>query len=652
MTMMVDVIAMLLSFAMMLTGAGGAGQPAEASRTLVVRDVSLTYDGETVELAPSLRLGVSTDGEKAVFDFGIDRGEETLMPIQLGVSQENGVTALFESSDIAVNVPSGAISAAMEQANAMLEGMMGQVQTENPELIGFLTEEFVPAYSALLSAAMDPEYASTLTEKGNAIFDAVIDRGEGTPVTEVLEGQDYALTEYNYTIDGAQMSALIDGLCEADELFGNYYAAMFKLYAMMPEESGLNQITSFDDLFNNMGMEMTMEVSERISDDREVDLMDSMLTLDMSGFVAKMAESAGEDAQVPEIPPIVMDITSELVNGEKDATVNWDYEVEGSSVAMTIHAADNTDGISAEMDMDMSMQGEEMAALSLSCFQQETEDGGKAYEMNMGIHAAGQGDFELGVEGVSAEDGTSQNSVSLSGENNGKSFALSFALDVTADAIEDLANGHEPTLAIDDLSQEALNKLNEDETFSAALMQVVGSLSMDAQKLATDEGIVALTAQFQGAQADYDYNYDESGFDVEDEEINDYEYEEEEVEDDGILPFDQPEFNWLPEGWSITDVNVDTAFDWVDVSISDETGENTLYAIFFSNQGEEQTNYIVSDKGEVTPVEGREISVSAFDEGGASVTLQEGGVYANLMFYSVETIDMETIGQVVAGIAF
>ena len=56
MTMTMNLIAMLLSFAMMLTGVGGEGQPAEASRTLALHDVRLYINDETLDLDPELLL--------------------------------------------------------------------------------------------------------------------------------------------------------------------------------------------------------------------------------------------------------------------------------------------------------------------------------------------------------------------------------------------------------------------------------------------------------------------------------------------------------------------------------------------------------------------------------------------------------------------
>ena len=97
--MSLNIIAILVSLAMMLTGVGGEGQPAEAARTLVLHNVRITVNDETVDLAPELRLGASTDGQKAVYDLGVDLNGETLFPIQLGAADE-GITALFGKSEV------------------------------------------------------------------------------------------------------------------------------------------------------------------------------------------------------------------------------------------------------------------------------------------------------------------------------------------------------------------------------------------------------------------------------------------------------------------------------------------------------------------------------------------------------------------------
>ena len=58
---------------------------------------------------------------------------------------------------------------------------------------------------------------------------------------------------------------------------------------------------------------------------------------------------------------------------------------------------------------------------------------------------------------------------------------------------------------------------------------------------------------------------------------------------------------------------------------------------------------VAEEDGKV--VDGRMMNVTDFGEGGLSVTVSENGMYGNLMFTS-EAIELDTIGQIVAGIEF
>ena len=669
MTITMNLIAMLLSFAMMLTGAGGEGQPAQA-RNLVLHNVQFSYNGESVKLPQALHVGASTDGEKAVFDFGIDQGGETLLPVQLGVS-EAGVAALFTKSDVAVNVTADAIDAAMEQASGMMQSMTGAIQTENPELLQFLTEEFLPAYTGLIEAAKDPDFAERMNAKGDEILAGIVDKGEGVADTLLLEGEQYAVTKYTYTLDSDQMAQLMDGIFAAEDALKNYADALFKLYSMLPEESGLNGIASYNDLFNKTGMQASMDFVEQVTADGEINQTNAVLTMDMNAMIKKTVEQqtaeGQETAEVPELPPMVVDIESLKMGAMTDVMTSFDYAVEGVGVNMVAHANDDVDGKLMDMSMGMKQGDETIATMDFSAYM--NEEGFNSVNFHIDAPASNT-EVAIGAAGTANEDGTGTTNVELSVDSGSDSFNLSFDLDVTADAIEDLVNGHETVLTLDDLSEDALNAIGEDETFQAAMMQVVGSMSMDAQKLTAEENVQKLIALFQfqndapvvvdgqpeadGGDYDYtfeiepegDYEYEIEGVDGEEDE-----YDNEEVEDDGELGFEQPQFTWLPEGWEIQETNVDTAYDWMDVTMGDENGENNAYAIFFSDTDNTQVSYLVGDDGSIAPVEGREMSVSDFGEGSVSVTLHEGGLYCNIMFNSAD-LDLETIGQIVAGIQY
>lgn len=654
--MTMNFLAILLSLAMMLTGVGGEGQPAEASKTLVLHDFVLTYGDETVALNPSLRLGASTDGQKAVFDLGVDVNGDTLFPIQLGVD-DSGITALFEKNDVAVKVSAEALNALTEQANQMMAAMQSQMAqgNGNPELMSFLTQEFIPAYTGLIGAVQDPAFAAELQAKGDEIFAQVIDRGEGQPASLTIDDKTYDnLTQYAYTIEADQLAELCDAIYTSNEKLEAYYNALFKLYSMMPEESGLNGLTSFKDLFDKFGMDISLAVEEQLSEDKTVDVMDGVLTMDMSGMIAKAMQAQGTEGAAPEVPPIVMNIHSQQVDGVKDASVTCDYEgdANGESVAMemamTVHAEDARN-MNMSLDMRIAQNGKDLAAIGFTADNQANPENGEGAH-SIGFTVTGDNGLNMSLQnsGISHADGTSEDNLVYAADINGQHVGVSFNLDVVADAIEDKANGHEAAVQIDDLSQEAMGSLGQDQNFQAALMQASGSLMADAQTLTADESVQQLMGLFTAMrqpQVIEDYDYSDDSF--EGEETGDYEYQE--PEDDGVLAFNQPTFTWLPEGWELQDEDIDTAYDWVSQSFSD--GSNYMYATFYQDNESNQVNYVVGEDGSIQAVEGREVSISDFGEGSLSVTIREDNVFGNLNLYG-EAMDVETIGQIVAGIQF
>ncbi len=654
--MTMNFLAILLSLAMMLTGVGGEGQPAEASKTLVLHDFVLTYGDETVALNPSLRLGASTDGQKAVFDLGVDVNGDTLFPIQLGVD-DSGITALFEKNDVAVKVSAEALNALTEQANQMMAAMQSQMAqgNGNPEMMSFLTQEFIPAYTGLIAAVQDPAFAGELQAKGDEIFAQVIDRGEGQPASLTIDGNTYDnLTQYNYTIEADQLAELCDAIYTSNEKLEAYYNALFKLYSMMPEESGLSGLTSFKDLFGKLGMNISLAVEEQLSEDKTIDVMDGVLTMDMSGMIANAMKAQGTEGEAPEIPPIVMNIHSQQVDGVKDASVTCDYEgdANGESVAMemamTVHAEDARN-MNMSLDMRIAQNGKDLAAIGFTADNQANPENGEGAH-SIGFTVTGDNGLNMSLQnsGISHADGTSEDNLVYAADINGQHVGVSFNLDVVADAIEDKANGHEAAVQIDDLSQEAMGNLGQDQNFQAALMQASGSLMADAQTLTADESVQQLMGLFTAMrqpQVIEDYDYSDDSF--EGEETGDYEYQE--PEDDGVLAFNQPTFTWLPEGWELQNEDIDTAYDWVSQSFSD--GSNYMYATFYQDNSSNQVNYVVGEDGSIQAVEGREVSISDFGEGSLSVTIHEENVYGNLNLYG-EAMDVETIGQIVAGIQF
>ena len=663
--MTINILAIIISLAMMLTGAGAEGQPAEMARTLTLHDLTVTYNDETVEVAPALRLGAYTDGEKAVFDFGLDLNDDTLFPIQLGASEADGLTVLFVKSGIAARVSANALNALSEQATQMMAGL---AEGEDAELVDFLMNEYLPAYAGLIEAVQDESFREQIQQKGNEIFGQVIDRGEGEAVTETIEGEEYALTAYSYAIESDKLVELIDALYTSDDVLNAYYQAMFKLYGMLPEESGLNGMTSFADLFEMTGMQMRMDVEEKLSDDGEIDIMDAVMTLDMNAMVQQLAatqmeaydadmaedeDDEPEEIEIPELPPMVFDIHSAKVGDQNTANMSCDYEMDEGAVSITADASQDAQTMSFNMTMSVAEEGEQVAYIDMGANKTSDEEGGAAYAVTFRVVDEHEADVLVALNGIREANGTSANTVLLTGMVDGDSFTVGFDVDVTDAPIEDQANGCEAAVVIDDLSDEALNALGEDQGVQGVLMQVLGSLTADAQKLTTDESVQALMnlgSVVEDEIEDYDYDYDAENFDGEGDDYGDDDDYSEEVVDDGELPYGMPEITWLPEGWSVADTQVDTAYDWVDITLADADGSSVGYLMFYADDSTTD-NYVVGEDGTLVPVEGREVSITPIDEYMLSVNLSENGVYGN-MTINTENIDLETVGQIIAGIHF
>lgn len=673
---MTSLIAMLLSLAMMLTGAGGEAMPAQSARTLTLRNVVVTYNGETQRLTPEAHIGAMTDGESAVFDFGVDVDGQTLLPIQIGVG-EKGVTALFGQSGVALNLTKQAVDGAMDQFGGM-GGMVTDVQ--NPELLTFLTREFLPAYAGLMKATADKDFQEAVKVKSEELLDSMVDRGEGTPDVAVIDDVSYDVLTYHYAIDAAHMGELADALFASTPELTAYSDALFKLYSMMPAETGLNELHSFTDLMTKFNIDMNMEIDEKRSEDGQVQVADAVLTLDMNNMVARMnaqmqqaeplpVEDAegepveGEPVPTPEpivLEPIVMNMHSVTADGATSANVSFAYEMQGSALELDMNVAQDAASTSMELNGSVSANGEKTGRLTMSSIQAVNEAGGSSYGFSASVVSKDAIQMDISVYGDVSDEGASNNTFSLDGRNPNASFGLSFDVEISADAIEDKANAAEPALVIDDLSDETMSALFQDENNAALLMQIGSSLSADAAKLTQDQSVQNAVALLSGQRLpisvedepapDYDYTYeiegDDGDFVIEG---MDGEGEYEAAEDDGELGFELPELTFLPEGWSIGNVETDTAYDWVGVTVTDAAGAEVMYATFFQDMDGEQASYIVAEDGTVQ--QSRTMTVNDYGEGGMAATVRQNGIYGNFSF-APDTVDVETIGQIVAGIEY
>ena len=577
--MSMNLIAMLVSLAMMLTGAGGAVRtealPATmTARTLTLSNVSVTWNGEPLHLAPQAHIGVSTDGNKAVYDFGIDLDGKTLLPVQL-VADDQGLTALSGNSGVAVNVTAEALAGLAEQLEAQLNASMAAQDAESAELMQFFTGEYMPAYTGLLQLAMDPGRYEEINASSQKVFDRMVDRGEGTPTVLDMDGARYDVTAYSYSMDAMQMAALSDAIFNEIPELGDYYRALFRLYDMTPEESGLKGLDSFSALFERFGIQMQMDIDEQRNADGTVSVMDSVLTFDPASMLAMPQAMAGTEVETgealpgavdggdtlmqdvtpeadaaaeptdaagsteatapteagptdaagsveaeapaqPALEPIVMNLHSLKIPDYQESNASCVYALdERHSVDINMTATDNAGVKEAEMTAFVTVDGRKAYGGKLSAFLALDETGTVSYSLNMKAAQQDRAKVDASVYGVENPDGTSQNSVLVEARTRKKSASVAFDLNVTADAVEDKTGSVEPACVIDDLSEAGLQDLGSNPAAIGALMKALGSLTADFNTLKRDPGMKTLwsLARGKGLPIDVD-DLNEAAFDI------------------------------------------------------------------------------------------------------------------------------------------
>ena len=405
--MSMNLIAMLLSLAMMLTGAGGAVQtealPAtETARTLTLSNVSVTWNGEPLQLAPQAHIGVSTDGKKAVYDFGIDLEGKTLLPVQL-VADEQGLTALSGNSGVAVNITAEALAGLAEQLEAQVNASLAAQDAEGAKLMQFITGEYMPAYTGLLQLAMDPGRYEEINAKCQKVFDRVIDRGEGTPTVLEVDGAKYDVTAYSYSLDAMQMAALTDAIFIEIPEFGDYYKALFHLYDLLPEESGLRGLDSYSALFERFGIQMQMDIDEQRNADGTVDVMDAVLTFDPNAMLTLPQAMAGTAPEAAEALPEAVDGGETQMQGvaleADEAAEPTEAEPAEAEQAEAVEQAEAEPTEAAEAAEAEPTEAEATEAAEAAEALQAAEDGGEAEMADCGnthsIENIGDCDLEM-----------------------------------------------------------------------------------------------------------------------------------------------------------------------------------------------------------------------------------------------------------------
>ena len=560
--------------------------------------------------------------------------EESVLPHASGAApmanfsrpNMNAYTVDFSLPNVSGNAPAEE-SASPDETE---DGPAGSADTEaldpfsasilppNQGFQNFMMERYIPAYLNLLKAIQHPDFDARVLA-ANEEFDAKIDRGEGVPGKAEHNGVEYDVSTYAYTLDSSQMCALVDETYNSiNEEVSDFYAMFFEYVSLISDAN----VHSFKDLMTLTHMDMHADVQENISQDGEYRDLDMVMTFSM-----------------PNMDPFVFNYEGWQLGSESEVTMTCDYAYEG--MGMEIDAQADYDGSSATTSMSMDLFEEDVKIGSFNIeeiIETDPETGEKHYRMGVN---AGDDDiaFDCSLEGTVQASGDSENTFELSVAAYGDTISFAFDADISTEPFENQVTGADST----EITYEMLTSEDSEamSALSGDILEIAGSFVNDVQVLVEDESINELINVFSNnalLNTDEDTSYD-----------SDYDYSD---YDDGELPFDEPEFTYLPEGYQIVQTDIDTLYDSVSVIITDASEENSIDAYFTCNymEGNAET-YAVNADGEMTAFEDRLITIEQDGDDYYYVDLNDGNVSVSLVIFA-DDIDLETIGKIVAGLKF
>ena len=603
---MINVLALLVSLAMMLTGAvAPVAEP--VSRTLVLGNLTVQINDEEVKLSPYAQVGVTTDGEKAVYDMFVGgKDGETFLPFQLA-ADENGLLLLSDNSNVTIKLT----KEELEQAMAQLEVNMDEADQAVFAQLG----EFGTAYGDMLKLVGDSDAMKELQVKANAIYDEMIERGEGQPDKVVIDDETYDAMTYVYDVTGAQMGALTDAVMASDERLAAYAAAYFKLFDIMPEESGLREIDSYEDIFEKLGIDMTMHMVESIVEGGPT-VTDGTIRISAEEipqpleFVVHAVK--GEDAQTSTLTGeftaddgMLLTFYMEAAMAGSDMTANMTFTANPTEADQEVAEAEaeeveEVDEVESE-DVDGEGDAEDAIFFTVDFEQSYSADTDVtsrvlSYTLDIADFEDVDAHGEFTIDGVSGGEAGSACTVSGSLDIDEQSFGFSFDANVNDAPI--------------------VERISEDKAVSVTEVDptvLIAGVSADALKLYTDESVQKLVSvgkkAFENMMAvnDTDAQDDDGELEMLDGEGEIIEPDTDAGEQPAAedLPYANPQFNWLPEGYAVENVNVEPEYRDVNCTISNSaTGDSIFVDINESYNDGNVNHYIIREDGSYEAIDG------------------------------------------------
>ena len=501
-----SLLALILSLIIALSGAGAVAPIPETATQTTIRDITVTLDDDIyhIEAQPYFTQAIGT--EMAAGTFGVQLGNEALLPMQAAIDQ-NGIRLSVGDSGKVYTLTNETLAESMD------------IDPEDLQVI----EDMISSIGEL--ASYDTAEALQTNRAAYAVLKQVLTAGESTDTVQ-LSGEVVDLETYSGTLDAQTLAALLDALMNGEsQLMANY---MQQLLAVGNRVSN-TQYASWSEALEAEGMDaddnfpvitLTYETAESGDDtydcftlhtegDDDVPATDYVIenTLESGDYHCsiEMQTDNGEDQPSQSLSGTV-DIENALTDApstEFDFTYSinngWEYTDEenpedsyaySSNIEMTLFGNARTENGLDSLNADLTV---ETASEHRSGADLETID--YSYDE--------YANFNLIVSEAAAENEGIDTTVALAVDMDGDTLGLSFIanrVDILFDADALFAGGEEVILTDD-----------ENDTGSAQMEADFMALANDASTLMTqDTGLADLISALTGSMYSDDDDYDDS----------------------------------------------------------------------------------------------------------------------------------------------
>ncbi len=624
MTMSINFLSILLSLAMMLTGAAGLETETAMGAAITIRDFYLDYNDVSVALEPSVTAGVSTENGAAIFDLSMACGEESLFPLQLIVTEDNA-TVVAEKAGKAFTIDAETLNGIINEA-LDLDAMMSS------EEVTAAMEEMKAAWAEALNAAEPDEEAIAALE---AQIAEMLQPVETSAAVDNYNDAEYEVTSSKYVLDNEQMFELVDIVFNASEEAKKAHDEMIASVNSTLEQARedgeeIPEITSIRDIYEYAGITLSMELTENATED--------------GAFIHTTGVITFNGEELPQ--PIEVNLDVYEVDGATDLLVESEFDADGMGMYMGVMAYNDDAASYFDMIIDVMPEEsedltdedyEDAVSLSVSGGATKTEEDNTAYNFTLEANTYGFG-FALIIDGAADAEGESSTNVGFEYADETNNVSAGFTIDTASTVFANAAEGLEPII-VDPANMEALE---------GELSAVAGTLMVDLQSLVENESVTDLIAAFTAINTAEVGAEEVTTVEIADN-TESYEYDYEAVNTE--LSFNEPQFTYLPEGLVMEDYTVDTEYNSVSCTISDESYDNVYYVYIYGDLYTENPEaYTIAADGTLTPIEDRVLTISTEDDA-IYGEMTDGNIIVSISYYG-EDMGLEEMSKVLAGMTY